>query len=190
VHLQFFESRGISVYRSAGFSVSSAGFQTCCIADFQVGQRHVVRIGSGFGNPRYSRLGSLRYTTTDEKGTPVTLLWGCDRRRRFSLAVYRKLEVANRESEVRSQKADPSEARFHSPRFASALPPSVFRPPASDFQLALTPETRFARGALAERVASQRRDPLHRACVQTTSARDWFVVEAGALICKRVDLRG
>ena len=39
----------------------SAGFQTCCIADFQIGGG--VRRGAvgGFGNPRYSRLGSLRY---------------------------------------------------------------------------------------------------------------------------------
>ena len=39
----------------------SAGFQTCCIADFQVGQRICLRTVRGFGNPRHSRLGSLRY---------------------------------------------------------------------------------------------------------------------------------
>ena len=45
----------------------SAGFQTCCIADFQIGgaselqARAASTTASGFGNPRYSRLGSLRY---------------------------------------------------------------------------------------------------------------------------------
>src|SRR5581483_4657439 len=48
-------------------STCSAGFQTCRIADFQIGsaskprERRKVRPASGFGNPRYSRLGSLRY---------------------------------------------------------------------------------------------------------------------------------
>ena len=41
--------------------MSSAGFQTCCVADFQVGMMNGCREVSGFGNPRYSRLGSLRY---------------------------------------------------------------------------------------------------------------------------------
>jgi outer membrane lipoprotein carrier protein len=41
--------------------MSSAGFQTCCVADFQVGMINGCRAVSGFGNPRYSRLGSLRY---------------------------------------------------------------------------------------------------------------------------------
>ena len=39
----------------------SAGFQTCCIADFQIGRVSQWRGVRGFGNPRYSRLGSLRY---------------------------------------------------------------------------------------------------------------------------------
>ena len=39
----------------------SAGFQTCCVADFQVGRTNGSRTGSGFGNPRHSRLGSPRY---------------------------------------------------------------------------------------------------------------------------------
>ena len=40
--------------------LGSAGFQTCCIADFQVGFAAIaVR---GFGNPRHGRLGSLRHT--------------------------------------------------------------------------------------------------------------------------------
>src|SRR5712671_3965443 len=40
---------------------SSAGFLTCCVADFPVGMIWKVRGGGGLGNPRYSRLGSLRY---------------------------------------------------------------------------------------------------------------------------------
>ena len=45
----------------------SAGFRTCCIADFPVGRASAIRNGENcssarrFGNPRYSRLGSLRY---------------------------------------------------------------------------------------------------------------------------------
>jgi hypothetical protein len=39
----------------------SAGFQTCRIADFQIGRVSRWRGVCGFGNPRYSRLGSLRY---------------------------------------------------------------------------------------------------------------------------------
>jgi hypothetical protein len=39
----------------------SAGFQTCRIADFQIGRVSPWRGVCGFGNPRYSRLGSLRY---------------------------------------------------------------------------------------------------------------------------------
>jgi hypothetical protein len=41
--------------------LGSAGFQTCCIADFPVGRTSGSCASSGFGNPRYSRLGSLRY---------------------------------------------------------------------------------------------------------------------------------
>src|SRR5712671_958094 len=40
---------------------SSAGFLTCCVADFPVGMIWKVRGIGGLGNPRYSRLGSLRY---------------------------------------------------------------------------------------------------------------------------------
>jgi hypothetical protein len=44
---------------------SSAGFLTCRIADFQIGRLSAFpphcRAPGGFGNPRYSRLGSLRY---------------------------------------------------------------------------------------------------------------------------------
>jgi hypothetical protein len=36
----------------------SAGFQTCCIADFQIGRPGAL---CGFRNPRHSRLGSVRY---------------------------------------------------------------------------------------------------------------------------------
>ena len=39
----------------------TAGFQTCCLADFQIGRASNGRGVRGFGNPRYSRLGSLRY---------------------------------------------------------------------------------------------------------------------------------
>ncbi len=39
----------------------SAGFQTCCIADFQIGRASDFATVRGFGNPRYSRLGGLRY---------------------------------------------------------------------------------------------------------------------------------
>jgi hypothetical protein len=35
--------------------------QTCCIADFQVGRALAITQLRGFGDPRYSRLGSLRY---------------------------------------------------------------------------------------------------------------------------------
>jgi hypothetical protein len=42
-------------------ALRSAGFQTCCVADFPVGGTSGGCTGSGFGNPRYSRLGSLRY---------------------------------------------------------------------------------------------------------------------------------
>ena len=43
------------------FSQRSAGFQTCCIADFQAGGAWKLRKTGGFGNPRYGRLGSPRY---------------------------------------------------------------------------------------------------------------------------------
>jgi hypothetical protein len=38
-----------------------AGFQACCIADFQVGSTPDVSERRRFGNLRYGRLGSLRY---------------------------------------------------------------------------------------------------------------------------------
>jgi DNA-binding transcriptional LysR family regulator len=44
----------------------SAGFQTCCIADVQVGRSFPTR-GGGYGNPRYSRLESLRYARAGEQ---------------------------------------------------------------------------------------------------------------------------
>jgi len=45
----------------SGQNWRGAGFQTCCLAVFQIG-RAAKRCGiRGFGNPRYSRLGSLRY---------------------------------------------------------------------------------------------------------------------------------
>jgi hypothetical protein len=39
----------------------SAGLRTCCIADFQIGSASQLRGVCEFGNPRYSRLGSLRH---------------------------------------------------------------------------------------------------------------------------------
>jgi hypothetical protein len=50
-----------SAVSSADYKLRSAGFQTCCVADFQVGGTSGSHGRSGFGNPRYSRLGSLRY---------------------------------------------------------------------------------------------------------------------------------
>jgi len=44
---------------AAGFR--GAGFQTCCVADFSVGGTNGSCAGGGLGNPRYGRLGSLRY---------------------------------------------------------------------------------------------------------------------------------
>ena len=44
----------------------TAGFQTCCLADFQIGRASKSRGVRGFGNPRYSRLGSLRYRVAYE----------------------------------------------------------------------------------------------------------------------------
>lgn len=49
-------------------SVGSAGFRTCCIADFQVGRAGSDRGASGFGNPRYSKLGSLSHMNTFQLG--------------------------------------------------------------------------------------------------------------------------
>src|SRR4051812_45571535 len=39
----------------------SAGFQTCCIADFQIGMPFAKPLACRFRNLRHSRLGSLRY---------------------------------------------------------------------------------------------------------------------------------
>lgn len=39
----------------------SAGFQTCCDADFQIGRARNVFWPRRFENLRYSRLGGLRY---------------------------------------------------------------------------------------------------------------------------------
>jgi hypothetical protein len=39
----------------------SADFQVCCIADFQIGRASNLRDVCGFGNPRPSRFGNLRY---------------------------------------------------------------------------------------------------------------------------------
>ena len=44
----------------------NAGFQTCGLADFQIGRASKMRGARGFGNPRYSRLGSLRYWMAHE----------------------------------------------------------------------------------------------------------------------------
>jgi hypothetical protein len=53
----------------------SAGFLTCRIADFPIGGTsesqwiQVIFSPCGFGNPRYSRLGSRRYGETSERDT-------------------------------------------------------------------------------------------------------------------------
>jgi hypothetical protein len=49
----------------------SAGFQTCCIADFQIGWAFDCRAPGRFGNRRYSRLGSLRY----RPAVPAREIW-------------------------------------------------------------------------------------------------------------------
>jgi hypothetical protein len=54
-------SRAARVFQTAAGGFRSAGLQTCCVADFQVGKINGSRTGNGFGNPRYSRLGSPRY---------------------------------------------------------------------------------------------------------------------------------
>ena len=45
-----------------GQILRTAGFQTCCIADFLIVRAAEWRGVRRFGNPRYSRLGSLRHT--------------------------------------------------------------------------------------------------------------------------------
>ena len=66
--------------RRAAAQSSSAGFQTCCIADFQVGRAQETRSVEGlqsvdrFGNPRSrcaSRLGSLRYNALERHGAVI-----------------------------------------------------------------------------------------------------------------------
>jgi hypothetical protein len=49
------------IFQTTAAGFRSAGFQTCCVADFQVGKTNGSRTGSGFGNPQHSRLGSPRY---------------------------------------------------------------------------------------------------------------------------------
>jgi hypothetical protein len=55
--------------RASVVPTRTAGFQTCCIADFQIGWAWWFvgvldwQTANGFGNPRYSRLGSLRNDT-------------------------------------------------------------------------------------------------------------------------------
>ncbi len=49
------------IFQTTTAGLRSAGFQTCCVADFQVGRINGSRTGSGFGNQRHSRLGSPRY---------------------------------------------------------------------------------------------------------------------------------
>jgi hypothetical protein len=49
------------IFQTTAAGLRSAGFQTCCVADFQVGKTNGSHTGSGFGNPRHSRLGSPRY---------------------------------------------------------------------------------------------------------------------------------
>ena len=59
---------------------SATGFQTCRIADFQVGSACGVRTlaawptASGFGNPRHRRLGNLRYKFASRVPAPYTNL--------------------------------------------------------------------------------------------------------------------
>jgi len=53
-----------SYFGERGENRRSAGFQTCRLADFQIGRVSKRRGVRGFGNPRYSKLGSLRYRIT------------------------------------------------------------------------------------------------------------------------------
>jgi hypothetical protein len=60
-----------SLLRRLKMKSRSAGFPTCCIADFQVGTAADETgagersPGCGFGNPRYSRFGNLRHETPE-----------------------------------------------------------------------------------------------------------------------------
>src|SRR5437588_10396478 len=66
----------VSARAGIGF-VRSAGFQTCRIADFQVGTAWNSTAGliltaiRRFGNPRYSRFGNLRYGFCTWKGLAI-----------------------------------------------------------------------------------------------------------------------
>src|SRR5437588_1633745 len=73
------EASAFIVSARAGIGlVRSAGFQTCRIADFQVGMAWNSTAGlmltaiRRFGNPRYSRFGNLRYAycTWKSRGPP------------------------------------------------------------------------------------------------------------------------
>src|SRR5208282_3008253 len=68
----------------------SAGFQTCCVADFPVGRTSGSRASSGFGNPRYSRLGSPRYFGCGYAalGSFAALICGCGVSRAGSICVH------------------------------------------------------------------------------------------------------
>jgi len=63
-----------SLLRRLKVKTRSAGFQTCRIADFQVGRAADETgagersRGCGFGNPRNSRFGNLRYETPEARG--------------------------------------------------------------------------------------------------------------------------
>src|SRR5437588_13047355 len=74
------EASAFIVSARAGIGlVRSAGFQTCRIADFQVGRAWNSTAGliltaiRRFGNPRYSRFGNLRYgfCTSKSRGRPI-----------------------------------------------------------------------------------------------------------------------
>ena len=52
----------------------SAGFQTCCVADFQIGRASKMRGVRRFRNLRYGRLGRLRY----QIGSPIMRTSGCE----------------------------------------------------------------------------------------------------------------
>src|SRR5437588_12913857 len=75
------EASAFIVSARAGIGlVRSAGFQTCRIADFQVGMAWNSTAGliltaiRRFGNPRYSRFGNLRYAlcTWKSRGPGIT----------------------------------------------------------------------------------------------------------------------
>jgi prepilin-type N-terminal cleavage/methylation domain-containing protein len=55
-------------------TLSTAGFPTCCVADFQIGGASESRGACGLGNPRHSRLGSLRHNSSTRAFTLIELL--------------------------------------------------------------------------------------------------------------------